>query len=97
MSREDRCESPQEYINIPKDSILIIERYRTPCHGNLVVVMEQGTRNLVIAEYVRDIMSEYVRSIIQIQHHQEKALISLETLQIIGVVLESRKIFVYNK
>lgn len=84
----------QEYMNIPKNSTLIVEKKRAPTQGDIIILSENKSNIVLIAEYIKDIKNEYVSSILPLnQLTSEKSLVSLDNFQILGVVLETRKIF----
>lgn len=90
--------TPMDYSNIPKNSMLIISKNRKPAHGNFILVQENQTKIINVAEYVQDISGEYIKSCLAEKLGAiDTQLVSLEKFKIIGVILESRKVFISLK
>lgn len=86
--------TPKAYIDIPKDSILILDKNTKPKHGDYILVVDIQSDMINVAEYVQDISGEYIKSCMpETVSQHDSSLIPLDNYKTIGVVLESRKIF----
>lgn len=86
--------TPKEYINIPKNSVLLLNKNINPNHGDYVLVFDKQTNIINVAEYIQDISGNYIKSCISQSANQlDQQLIPIDNYSILGVIVECRKVF----